>query len=169
MKKFLLIFSILSALLCAGCSMVEYETYSVVLSSQEESITEKQLSDFFIQYGFRGPNDIYKYTEVWSGITLEIKQQKIGFYWDKGNRGKYCIVEMNNHSPAVITISGYPVLNPEYKQICDAFELYLKKNNNKFQSNITQEFQKKISVFLRNQTSVPLEKYDKKNKKPSAK
>ena len=167
LKNIIIVFFII--LLCSGCSMVEYETYSVVLSSPEESITEKQLSDFFIQYGFRGPKNIYKDTEVWSGITLEIKQQKIGFYWDKGHRENYCIVEMNNHSPAVITISGYPVLNPEYKQICDAFELYLKKNNNKFQSNITQKFQKKISVFLRNQSSVPLEKYDKKNKKPSAK
>ena len=158
-KNVLYIFCIL--VFCSGCTVM-HESCSFIVSSPKKTITEKQLSDFGIQHGFKGPKKNFKDTEIWHGIALESKSEKDGLYWDKGNRESYCRMQINDAEPNVVTISGYPVSNPQYKIICDAFESYLRINNKNFQIKRIQKYQKEISVFLRNQSSVPHEKYDKK-------
>ena len=158
LKNSVIVFCIV--LFCSSCTVI-HESCSFIMASPEKAITEKQLSDFGIQHGLRGPHKTFKDTEIWRGIALEIKSEKDGLYWDKGCRESYCRMQINDAEPNIVTISGYPVLNPEYKIICDAFELYLKRNNKKFQIKRTQKHPKEISVFLRNQSSNPLEKYDK--------
>ena len=159
MKNSVIVFCIV--LFCSGCTVV-HESCSFIVASPEKAITEKQLSDFGIQHGLRGPHKTFKDTEIWHGIALEIKSEKDGFYWDKGHRESYCKMQINDAEPNIVTISGYPVLNPEYKIICDAFESYLRTNNRKFQIKRIPKYPKGISVFFRNQSSDPLEKYDKK-------
>ena len=159
LKNSVIVFCIV--LFCSGCTVM-HESCSFIMASPEKAITEKQLSDFGIQHGLRGPHETFKDTEIWHGIALESKSEKDGLYWDKGNRESYCRMQINDAEPNVVTISGYPALNPQYKIICDAFESYLRINNKNFQIKRIQKYQKEISVFLRNQSSVPHEKYDKK-------
>ena len=52
LKNSVIVFCIV--LFCSGCTVVR-ESCSFIMASPEKAITEKQLSDFGIQHGFRGP------------------------------------------------------------------------------------------------------------------
>lgn len=142
-------------LFCSGCAVVEQELCSFTISPPEEAITQKELSGFLAQNGFRTPVAVRIETGNFVGLRYEVSSQKTGSYWEKGNGKTFCRLQINDRTPNIITIRGYPALNPEYKVICAAFEAYLRNLNKKIQIKRSQKRYKEFFVDLRAQWGAP--------------